>query len=270
MSYNGDFIGKIREKNPIVHNITNYVTANDCANILLGIGASPIMADEENEVEKIVSIADALVINIGTLNQRTVESMVKAGTMANKVGIPVVLDPVGCGASDLRKRTTLNLLEKVDFSVVRGNISEIKSAFNVKNHGSKGVDANEFDCSEIEEICLMADDFANQIEAVVAITGSIDVVSDGKETFIIKNGTKKMSRITGTGCMLSSLTGAFIAVNKASAETVSAVVAAMGLAGELGYSQGMGMGSYRVSLMDNISLMDDAVLREGNKIERFK
>ncbi|SHF23575.1 hydroxyethylthiazole kinase [Alkalibacter saccharofermentans] len=270
MSYNSDYIERIRRANPIVHNITNYVTVNDCANILLAIGASPIMADDEEEVEEIAGISKALVINIGTLNQRTMGSMVKAGKKANNSGIPVILDPVGCGASNMRTKMTLKLLEEVKISVMRGNASEIKSAFSIKGAKTNGVDASFSDSKDLEEICNVARDFALNIKGVVAVTGKEDVVSDGMETYVVKNGVESMAKITGTGCMLSSLTGGFIASNPVNAKTVSAAVATMGLAGELGYSKGMGTGSFRVSLMDMVSLMDDQVLKEGIKIERFK
>ena len=193
----------IRVKKPLIHHITNYVTVNDCANIVLAIGASPIMADDIDEVETITSISSALVINIGTLNRRTIESMVAAGKRANELGIPVVLDPVGAGASGLRNETTERLLAEVKLTVLRGNMSEIRFCAGLKAD-TKGVEVSEADQKiGADEGSEVARDVARKFGCVVAITGATDIITDGERTIYIENGTRHMSNVTGTGCMHS-------------------------------------------------------------------
>ncbi len=264
-----DHIRRIRDKKPLVLNITNYVTVNDCANILLAIGASPIMADDEKEMEDLVSICQGLVINIGTLNQRTLRSMLLAGRKANEAGIPVVLDPVGNGASKLRTEATNLLLEKVRFAVVRGNVSEIRMAYAGMGN-AKGVDAGDADATSLGNLIRMARGFSAETGAVVAITGKKDIVSTVEKSYVIANGHAEMGRITGTGCMLTALTGAFCAGNGAGLESVAVAVSAMGLAGEMAAAACRGTGSFRMLLMDAISNMDDNELHKGRKIEEFK
>ena len=201
---------------PLVHNITNYVTVNDCANIVLASGGAPLMADDINEVEDIVSISNALCINIGTLNKRTIESMVKAGKKANELGIPVVLDPVGVGASDLRNEAIKILIDEIKFSVIKGNMSEIKALYTkAKNAG--GVDVQEEDVihnDNIEESIKFVKKVANRFDSVIAVTGAIDIVTDGEKVNLIRNGHEMMSRITGTGCMTGSVIATYCACNK--------------------------------------------------------
>ena len=139
-TYIGNLLENVRERAPLVHHITNYVTVNDCANITLSIGASPVMADDINEVEAMTSIASSLVINIGTLNSRTVECMIKAGKKANEVGIPVILDPVGAGATPYRTKVAKTIMDNIELAVIRGNLSEIKTLYGI-NTKTKGVDS---------------------------------------------------------------------------------------------------------------------------------
>ena len=259
----------LQAKAPIVHSITNYVTVNDCANILLACGASPIMADDIGEVCDITSICSSLVINMGTLNSRTIESMVAAGKKANELNHPVVLDPVGAGASPLRNNTAMTLLKEVQFSVIRGNISEIK--FLATGSGNtKGVDAALADAvtaDNIDTVIALAKAFSKTTGAVIAITGAIDIVADGNKTYIIKNGHAMMSRVTGTGCMLSALIGAYIGANSDDIlDATAAAVCAMGLCGELALTA-KGTGSYRTGLIDAMSNLTLDTLKEGAKIE---
>ena len=189
----------VRGKCPLIHNITNYVTVNDCANIVLACGASPIMSDDQSEVEEITTICGGLNINIGTLNKRTIESMFLAGKCANALSHPVVLDPVGAGASKLRTETAQKLLEEVKFTVIRGNISEVKTLASGSGT-TKGVDADVADkVSEenLDSAVAFAKAFAEKTDAVVAITGAIDIVADGKKAYCIRNGHPMMSSITG-------------------------------------------------------------------------
>lgn len=263
----------VAEKTPLVHCITNYVTVNDCANALLAIKGSPIMADDEAEVEDITSICQALVINIGTLNERTIRSMIKAGKKANALGHPVILDPVGAGASPLRTQTTFALLKEVKFSVIRGNISEIKTVFQGSGT-TKGVDADVKDTvtkDNIEDAISFAKALSKQTGAVIAITGAIDIVANSEHAYAIYNGHKEMSRITGTGCMLSAIIGGYVAVNENLFDACACAVSMMGYSGELAYQKveklQAGTGSLRVYIIDALSNMSASILNGGIKIE---
>ena len=205
----------VRSTCPLIHNITNYVTVNDCANMVLACGASPIMADDAAEVEDITTICGGLNINIGTLNSRTITSMLLAGKKANLLGHPVVLDPVGAGASQLRTDTANRLLREVKFTVIRGNISEVKTLASGAGT-TKGVDADVADKvteENLDSAVAFAKAFAARTGAVVAITGAIDIVADAHKAYCIRNGHPMMSSITGTGCQLSALTAAFVTAN---------------------------------------------------------
>ena len=263
----------VRTKSPLIHNITNYVTVNDCANMVLACGASPIMADDAAEVEDITAICGGLNINIGTLNSRTIESMLKAGKKANALGHPVVLDPVGAGASALRTGTACRLLDEVRFTVIRGNISEVKTLASGAGT-TKGVDADVADRVTEENLdgaVAFAKAFAAKTGAVVAITGAIDIVADGAKAYCIRNGHPMMSVITGTGCQLSALTAAFITANPSQPlEAAAAAVCAMGLAGEIAHARLTpldGNATYRNYIIDAIYNMTPAQLEEGAKYE---
>ena len=261
----------VRAKKPLVHCITNYVTVNDCANALLAVGASPVMADDIGEVEDIVNIANALVINIGTLNTRTIRSMALAGKAAVSRRIPIILDPVGAGASRLRTETARDLVAKIPFTVIRGNISEIESLSGGTGK-TRGVDAAEADGRNdpVSTALAAARALSGMTGAVVAVTGAVDVVAKEGVYFTISNGHPLMPRITGTGCMLSAILGGFCAVASPFDATVAAC-AAMGLAGELSakVASDRGTGSFRSALIDSLSLMDSRVLAGGMRIERF-
>ena len=211
----GNCIENVRKSVPLVHNITNYVTVNDVANVLLACGGSPIMSDEPEDVKEITSICQGLNINIGTLNKRTIEGMFAAGARANELGHVTLLDPVGAGASGLRTNTAVELMEKVRFDVIRGNISEVKTL--AQGSGTtKGVDADVADAvteENLEEGIAFAKAFAKKAGCIVAITGAIDLVSDGASCYIIRNGRPEMGKITGTGCQLSGMMTAFLAAN---------------------------------------------------------
>ena len=263
----------VRKKCPLIHNITNYVTVNDCANIVIACGASPIMADDRDEAADITSICGGLNINIGTLNSRTVESMLIAGKKANELGHPVVLDPVGAGASRLRTDTALRLLREISFTVIRGNISEIKTLASGSGT-TKGVDADIADrVSEdsLDEAAAFAKAFARSTGAVIAITGAIDVVADGDKAYCIRNGHPMMSSVTGTGCQLSAMTAAFVTANpEHPLEAAAAAVSAMGLAGEIAHARlgkADGSASYRNYIIDAIYNMTPEELEKGARYE---
>lgn len=253
-----EMLENVRKNCPLIHNITNYVTVNDCANILLACGGSPIMADDAEEAEEITSICGGLNINIGTLNQRTIPAMHLAGKKANALGHPVVLDPVGAGASALRTKTAKELIENVKFTVIRGNISEIK-ALALGTGGAKGVDADVADKvtkETLPQAVAFAKAFAKKTGAVIAITGAIDIVTDGEKTYCIYNGHPMMSSITGTGCQLSALTAAYVTANPTTPlEAAAAAVCAMGICGEKAYArltEQDGNSSYRNYIIDAI------------------
>ena len=226
-----NMFANVREKCPLIHNITNYVTVNDCANVLLACGGSPIMSDDKEEVAEITTICSGLNINIGTLNQRTIVSMLIAGKRANELSHPVVLDPVGAGASKLRTETAMQLLEEVKFAVIRGNISEIKTLA-LGSGTTKGVDADIADRvteENLDDMVAFAKSFAEKTGAVIAITGAIDIVADDKKAYCIRNGHPMMASVTGTGCQLSAMTAAFVTANpEHPLEATAAAVSAMG------------------------------------------
>ena len=263
----------VRNTCPLIHNITNYVTVNDCANIVLACGASPIMADDKEEVAEITALCAGLNINIGTLNSRTIDSMRIAGKAANALHHPVVFDPVGAGASKLRTQTAYLLLEEVQFSVIRGNISEIKTLASGAGT-TKGVDADVADRvteDNLEEVVAFAKAFAAKTGAVIAITGAIDIVADGETAYCIRNGHPMMSSITGTGCQLSAMTAAFVAANpNEPLKAAAAAVCAMGLAGEIAHrrlSPMDGNSTYRNYIIDAIYHLTPAQLEEGANYE---
>lgn len=263
----------VRKIHPLIHNITNYVTVNDCANILLACGGSPIMSDDVEEVEEITSICGGLTINIGTLNQRTIPAMFAAGKKANELGHPAVLDPVGAGASVLRTDTAVKLMKEVEFQVIRGNISEIKTLA-VGSGTTKGVDADMADAVTKENLgqaCAFAQDFAKKVNAVVAITGAIDIVADKSKAYCIFNGDPMMGRVTGTGCQLSALTAAFVTSNPDTPlEAVTAAVCAMGVCGEIAREQMHdrdGNSTYRNYIIDAVSNLDGDTLVRRAKIQ---
>lgn len=266
-----DMFLNLQQKDVLVHNITNYVTSNSCANILLASGASPIMADDIGEVEEITSICGGLNINIGTLNERTIKSMITAGIKANELGKPVVLDPVGSGASLLRTKTAHSLIEKVKFSVIKGNISEIRSIALGKGT-TKGVDA---DVSEmvtednLETTIEFAKNLSSELDCVIAITGAIDIIANSHKAYVIKNGHDMMGKITGTGCMLSSITCAYIVANPENViEATAAATCCMGICGEIASRRMLeqcGNMSYSTYLIDAIFNMNAETLeKEAN------
>ena len=263
----------VRARSPLVHNITNYVTVNDCANMVLACGASPIMADDAAEVEDITSLCAGLNLNIGTLNSRTIPSMLLAGHTAHRLGRPVVLDPVGAGASHLRTETALRLLREVKPTVIRGNISEMRTLA-VGSGTTKGVDADAADKITEETLdwaVAFAKSFAARTGAVIAVTGAIDIVADSQRAFCIRNGHPMMSAVTGTGCQLSALTAAFCAANPDKLlEAAAAAVCAMGLAGEVAHSRLTkrdGSATYRNYIIDAIYNMTPEQLEEGARYE---
>ena len=268
----GTLLGNVRAGKPLVHCITNYVTVNDCANVLLACGGSPIMSDDPDEVEEITAVCGGLTINIGTLNRHTVPSMLRAGKRANELGHPVLLDPVGAGASRLRTETAERLMREVRFAAVRGNLSELK-ALAQGAHDTKGVDADAADrtSADPDGVLALAGAFAKRTGAVVAVTGATDVVTDGTRGCVIANGHELMSRVTGTGCMLSAMTAAYLTANPGRAfEAACAAVIAMGVCGELAFARMGpldGSAAYRGYLIDAVFNLTARQLEEGARYE---
>ena len=270
-----EMLENVRKTCPLIHNITNYVTVNDCANVLLACGGSPIMSDDVDEAEEITTICGGLNINIGTLNQRTIPTMHKAGRKANALGHPVVLDPVGAGASVLRTKTAKELIEDVQFTVIRGNISEIK-ALARGTGGARGVDADVADKvtkETLPQTVSFAKEFAKQTGAVIAITGAIDIVADGEKAYCIYNGHPMMSSITGTGCQLSAITAAYVTANPDTPlEAAAAAVCMMGVCGEKAHARLTeldGNSAYRSYIIDAIYNLTGEELEEMAKYDIF-
>ena len=269
----GKCIENVRKSVPLVHNITNYVTVNDVANVLLACGGSPIMSDEPEDVEDITTICGGLNINIGTLNKSSIEGMYRAGRRANELGHVVLLDPVGAGASALRTNTAVGLMDEIRFTAIRGNISEIKTLA-LGSGTTKGVDADVADAvteDSLDSAVKFAKDLASKTGSVIAVTGAIDLVADADRCYVIRNGRPEMGRITGTGCQLSGLMTAFLVANPdAPLDAAAAAVCAMGLAGEIGWSrmqEGDGNSTYRNRIIDAIFNMDGETLDKGAKYE---
>lgn len=265
----GICLERVRKIKPLIHNITNYVTANDVANVLLACGASPIMADSPKEVEDITAICKGLNINIGTLNEQKKEAIMLAGRKANELGKPVVLDPVGAGSSLNRTETARYILENIEVDAVRGNISEIK-ALALGSISQSGVDANALDEvneENIEDAVDFIRDFSLNHRCISIVTGNIDIVTDGDIAYTVYNGRKEMRSITGIGCQLSGLTCAYISANlENKLEAALAATALIGLAGEKGWSymqDGDGNAAYRNRIIDAVYNMNKEMLEEG-------
>ena len=266
-------LSRVQERTPLVHNITNYVTVNDVANVLLACGGSPIMSDEPEDVEDITSICGGLNINIGTLNERSIEAMFRAGRKANELGHPILLDPVGTGASKLRTETADRLVRELRPTVIRGNISEIKTIA-TGSGTTKGVDADVADAVTPENLpaaVAFAKELAGRLDTVIAITGAIDIVADSTKAYVIRNGRPEMGRITGTGCQLSGLATAYAVANPEQVtEAVATAVTLMGVAGEIGWENMLpvdGNSTYRNRIIDAIYNMDGETLEQRAKLE---
>lgn len=267
----GNLLDNVKKKKPLVHSITNYVTANDCANVILAIGASPTMADYSKEVEGITEIASAVVLNMGIINDDMVEAMIIAGKKANDCGIPVIFDPVGAGVAPYRNSVAQRLLKEVKVNIIRGNISEVKFIGGLKSN-NKGVDASESDMNiEIEDEIKIAKDIARKLNCTVAITGATDIISDGKRTAVLNNGTKMLANVTGTGCMTTALTGAFCGGGSDYFIAAISGVISMGIAGEISEEKNgeVGLGSFHIGIIDAISNLNSEIIKSKAKIEEI-
>jgi len=252
---------QVRLNRPLVHNITNYVVMNFTANALLAVGASPVMAHAREEVEDMVRLAGALIINIGTLSTPWIESMFKAGRAAAASSVPIVLDPVGSGATRFRTETARRMLEELPVSVVRGNASEIISLGGAAG-GARGVDS----IHSADDARAAAEHLARSSSVVVAVTGVEDLVTDGVRTVRIGNGHALMGRVTGTGCAASALCAAFCAVERDPFTAVTGALLTFGIAGELAAAPGPRPGTFQVLLLDALDEIDRALLTRHARI----
>ncbi len=248
---------EIREKAPVIHNITNFVAMNNTANALLALGASPVMAHAEEEVEEMVNIASALVINIGTLSKSWVFSMLRAVTQAEQRKIPIILDPVGAGATAYRSRTSRELLEKVPITIIRGNASEIMALANVESK-TRGVDSS----APTEDALEAARQLSATYGSVVCVSGETDYIISGADVTAVLNGHILLTKVTGMGCTASALCGAFAAVSSDYALAAAAAMAVMGIAGELGAMNSPGPGSMQVNFLDALYRMSEGAIQK--------
>lgn len=274
-------IEESRQKRPLVHCITNYVTVQDVANMILACGGAPIMADDPLEAAQITAAGDALVLNIGTLQEQRVASMLVSGHVAMEKGIPVILDPVGIGASEFRNRVVLQLLEELEVTVLRGNYAEVAFLAG-KGASVRGVDSAFVTVDRQRRIpaSVLPEEIQNAIEnaqlaakryhCLVVMTGATDVITDGGRVTLVANGVPQMSQVTGTGCMLSGVVGTFTGANKNYFEAAVLAVTSMGIAGELSWEkyQEAGLGSFRIGLFDAMSRMDDTTIRHRAVIRK--
>ena len=264
----GKMLENVRNKRPLVHCITNYVSANDCANALLAVGASPIMADDKNEAEDITGICSGLVLNLGTLSENKIEAMLISGKTANAKDIPVVLDPVGVGSSKFRMAAAKKIVSSIKIAVIRANSAEVKSLL-YSAASNSGVDSDD----EIEADISNAKSLANKLGCVVVLTGKTDVVTDGQSVYLVKNGHPMMKYVTGAGCQLSAVMGAFIGVNRSDVLlSALSAVCMMGLLGETAakrLKEGEGSASLRTGIIDGLFLLTQEELEKGCKYEKY-
>jgi len=238
---------RIRTEAPLVHNITNYVVMNTTANALLAIGASPVMAHATEEVAEMAGLARALVINIGTLSAPWIEAMLAAGAAARTRGIPVVLDPVGCGATQFRTGTAQKLIEAVKPAVIRGNASEIRALLRA-DQVTKGVDSLHTPDEVLEDALALS----RSAQCVVVVSGAVDLIVEGDRVARVANGHAMMTQVTGMGCTASALTGAFVAINAAPFLAAAHAMATMGVAGEIAAERSIGPGSLQLNFLDTL------------------
>jgi hydroxyethylthiazole kinase len=259
----GATLARIREQKPLVHQITNYVVMNETANATLALGALPVMAHAQEEVEEMVGLASALVINIGTLSPHWVEAMLAAGRAANERGIPVVVDPVGAGATRYRTETAKRLLDEVDVTALRGNVGEIATLVGVAAE-VRGVESIDSGGDPAE----LAREAARTLGVVASVTGPVDHVSDGENMLAVANGHELLATVSGTGCMSTAITGSFLAAKpETPLEAAAEALAAFGVAGEDAAAEARGPGTFHAALYDALYNLEPNSLDERTRIE---
>jgi hydroxyethylthiazole kinase len=255
-------LAAVREKKPLIHNITNYVVMNYTANALLAMGASPVMAHARNEVEEMVSYAGALVLNIGTLTSDWIESMIIAGRKASEKKTPIILDPVGSGATTLRTGSAKKIIEQTNIDVIRGNASEILSLRH-KDSKTKGVDS----LHSVEDAAETAKILAKELKTILAITGPVDLVTNGDSTLRVSNGHPLMGYVTGTGCTATVTIGAFLAIDENPVSATATALAFFGLAGEVAGEKASAPGSFMIEMINALYSISPEQLKDGCKIQ---
>ena len=255
-------LAAVREKKPLIHNITNYVVMNYTANALLAMGASPVMAHARNEVEEMVSYAGALVLNIGTLTADWIESMIIAGRKASEQKTPIILDPVGSGATTLRTGSAKKIIEQTNIDVIRGNASEILSLRH-KDSKTKGVDS----LHSVEDAAETAKILAKELKTILAITGPVDLVTNGDSTLRVSNGHPLMGYVTGTGCTATVTIGAFLAIDENPVSATATALAFFGLAGEVAGEKASAPGSFMIEMINALYSISPEQLKDGCKIQ---
>lgn len=254
---------KIEQRQPLIHQITNYVTVNDCANVTLAAGASPVMAQAVEEVAEMARLSQALVLNIGTLDHAPNEAMIRAGKAANEDKVPVVLDPVGVGATTFRYESVQELLQQVHFSVIRGNASEISTICGIRE--GKGVDASSGISSDRMESIKQ---LAKELNTVIAVSGAVDYITDGTREAHISNGTPLLTKITGTGCMTTALIGCCLGAGISAFESAITSLLSMGIVGEWAERE-VGkedLGRFHQYLLNGFGRMNSDWLQEEGRI----
>jgi hydroxyethylthiazole kinase len=252
----GTTLRALRTRKPLVHQITNYVVMNETANATLALGAFPVMAHAREEVEEMVSLAGALVLNIGTLSPHWIDAMIAAGRAANAAGTPVVLDPVGAGATRYRTESTERLLDEVEVTVLRGNVGEVATLVGVAAE-VRGVES----IGTGDDAAELAERAAHKLGVVASVTGVVDHVSDGEHSLAVANGHELLASVTGTGCMSSAITGCFLAAKPAAPlEAAAEALAAFGVAAEDAARGARGPGTFHVNLYDALAALDPETL----------
>jgi len=260
-----EIIERIRQERPLIHNITNMVAMNDSANIILAIGGLPVMAHAQAEVREMVRVAGALVLNIGTLTPEQIDSMIAAGEEANNLKKPVVLDPVGAGATHLRTESALRLQKRIKIDIVRGNHAEVSILAGLKG-SIKGVES----VGSGENAVEVARSLARKHNQVVIITGKQDIVTNGKTVIEINNGSPMLGTITATGCMVTSLIATFAAVCNDYVMASTGALVCFGLAGERAAVKAQGPGSFKVNLFDEVYNLNEKIICKGLKVNIYE
>lgn len=257
-------IERIRTLNPLIQNITNVVVTNFTANGLLAIGASPVMAYAHEEVADMAKIASALVLNMGTLDETVIESMIIAGKSANENNVPVVFDPVGAGATPYRTESARRILREVKVNVLRGNAAEVANVIG-EEWAIKGVDAG----NGTGDVVSLAQKAARQLGCITVLTGKEDVITNGDTTYVVGNGHPILTKVTGTGCLLSSVIGAFYAAGEQPLYAVTEAVAYYGVAAELAAAKTVekGPGSFQIEFLNQLAVVSDEILNDREKIQ---
>ena len=260
-------VRKTKQMHPLIHCLTNHITINDCANIILAAGAKPIMAEHIKEVEEITLKAKALVINIGNISDDRIASIFLSGNIAKQKGIPIIFDPVGVAGSNFRRELSREILLKLTPNIIRGNMSEIKALYGIETQ-RVGVDVAEDDITNDENIVNLADivnGFAIKQRAVVVATGKTDIIADSDNVYFINNGVKMLSEVTGTGCMCTSLTGVYASCGDYMGAAIAGA-SVMGISGEIAKENCKGIGSFKAALLDSLYNISDEIIRQRSNI----